>query len=70
MCPSALGLAWRPGHAGHFYVLPCAAVPNPHPGWGTPVSAREKRLCFVPWLAPAQRLIVHTQGPFSMGRGG
>lgn len=35
-----------------------------------PASARGKRWCFVPQLAPVQRLIVHTQDPFSMGRGG
>lgn len=40
------------------------------PAGGAPVSARGKRWCFVPQLAPAQRLIVHTQDPFSMGRGG
>lgn len=70
MCSLALGLARRPGHTGHFHMLCCAAVPNSHPGRGAPVAARGKRWCFVPWLAPVQRLVVHTQGPFSMGRGG
>lgn len=69
-CPLALGLAQCPGYAGRFHTLPRAAVPSPHPGQGAPVSARGKRWCFVPQLAPAQWLIVHTQGPFSMGRGG
>lgn len=73
MCPLALRLALCPGHAGHFHTLPRTAVPSPHPGRGAPVSARGKRWCFVPQLAPAQRLIAYTQytqGPFSTGRGG
>lgn len=70
MCSSALGLARRPGHTGRFHMLCCAAVPNSHPGRGAPVAARGKRWCFVPWLAPVQWLGMHTQGPFSMGRGG